>query len=197
MKRIPRSLLLASLTLAACFAFTPVLAEDVGGINIEPTATVGGKQLKLNGAGIRTRVFVKVYALGLYLPEKKDTTAGVLDTVGPRRFAIGMLREINAEELGQAFMVGITANTDKAERAKLVAQLGQFGDMFANQAALKKGDMLVVDWVPGTGTVIHLNGKSLGEPLPDLAFYNALLKIWLGDKPVDTSLKPLILGGKG
>ena len=197
MKRIFQSLLLAAVTLAACFTFTPALAEDVGGINLESTVTVAGKSLKLNGAGIRIRVIVKVYALGLYLPEKKDTTAGVLDSVGPRRFAIGMLREINSEELGQAFMAGITANTDKAERSKMVAQLGQFGDMFANQAPLKKGDMLVVDWIPGKGTDVHLNGKSLGEPLPDLAFYNALLKIWLGDKPVDTSLKPLLLGGKG
>jgi hypothetical protein len=54
-----------------------------------------------------------------------------------------------------------------------------------------------VDWVPGTGTVMTLNGKSVSEPLPDIGFYNALLKIWLGDKPVDTSLKPLLLGAKG
>ncbi|MFO1328451.1 MAG: chalcone isomerase family protein [Rubrivivax sp.] len=32
--------------------------------------------------------------------------------------------------------------------------------------------------------------------MPDAAFYNALLKIWIGDKPADSALKPLLLGGK-
>jgi hypothetical protein len=28
-------------------------------------------------------------------------------------------------------------------------------------------------------------------------FYNAVLRIWLGDKPVDRSLKPALPGGAG
>ena len=48
----------------------------------------------------------------------------------------------------------------------------------------------------GKGTEIQLNGKSISETLPDLAFYNAILKIWLGDKPADSSLKPQLLGAK-
>ncbi|WP_423790315.1 chalcone isomerase family protein [Listeria monocytogenes] len=51
-----------------------------------------------------------------------------------------------------------------------------------------------VDWIPDTGTVMTFNGKPIGEPMKDIAFYNAVLKIWLGDKPVDGSLKPALLG---
>jgi Chalcone isomerase-like len=107
-----------------------------------------------------------------------------------------MMREVTGDDFGQAFMSGINANTDKAEKGKIVGQMVKFGEMFVNVAALKKGDTLTVDWVPDKGTVIELNGKSIVEPLPDLAFYNALLKIWLGDKPADSSLKPLLLGAK-
>jgi hypothetical protein len=184
----------------AAFALTLSLgiaqAVEVAGIKFDDSVKVAGKELKLNGAGIRTRIVVKVYAMALYLPEKKDTTEGVLGISGPRRFTLGMLREVTGEELGQAFMAGITANTDKAERSKFVNQLSQFGEAFVTIPAVKKGDMMTMDWVPDTGTVIQLNGKPMGEPLKDVAFYNAVLKIWLGDKPVDSSLKPQLLGGK-
>lgn len=169
-------------------------AVEVGGIKLEDSAKVAGKDLKLNGAGVRVRVIVKVYAMALYLPEKKDTTAGVLESPGPRRFTIGLLREVTGEELGQAFMAGITANTDKAERSKFVNQLAQFGEAFVTIPSAKKGDILHADWIPDQGMVMTLNGKPVGEPLKDIAFYNAVLKIWLGDKPVDSTLKPQLLG---
>ena len=47
-----------------------------------------------------------------------------------------------------------------------------------------------------SGMVMTLNGKSISEPIPDVAFYNAVLRIWLGDKPADDKLKPLLLGEK-
>lgn len=188
---------LARWSLAALFALAcalPARALELAGVTIEPTAKVAGKELKLNGAGIRTRVIVKVYTMALYLPEKKDTPAAVFESQGPRRFAITMLREVTGEDFGQAFMSGITANTDKAERSKFVNQLGQFGEVFVNVGKMAKGEVLTCDWVPGTGMVMAVNGKQVGEALPDIAFYNAVLKIWLGDKPVDTSLKPALLG---
>lgn len=188
--------LVRGLTVAALAAglALPAWALELAGVNIEPTAKVAGKELKLNGAGIRTRVIVKVYTMALYLPEKKDTPAAIFDSQGPRRFAITMLREVTGEEFGQAFMAGITANTDKAERSKFVNQLGQFGEVFVNVGKMGKGEVLTCDWVPGSGMVMAVNGKQVGEVLPDIAFYNAVLKIWLGDKPVDNSLKPALLG---
>jgi hypothetical protein len=171
-------------------------AADVGGVKIDDAVKVAGKDLRLNGAGLRTRAMFKVYAMGLYLGKKETSAEAVLAAAGPRRFTIVMMREVTGDDFGQAFMSGINANTDKAEKSKIVGQMVKFGEMFVNVAALKKGDTLTVDWVPDKGTVIELNGKSIIEPLPDQAFYNALLKIWLGDKPADTALKPLLLGAK-
>ncbi|MDR7269189.1 hypothetical protein J2X20_001818 [Pelomonas saccharophila] len=184
---------IAGIGLALGMAST-AMAIEVGGLKFDDTVKVAGKELKVNGAGVRVRIVVKVYSLVLYLPEKKDTTAGVLESQGPRRFSIGMLREVTGDELGQAFMAGITANTDKAERSKFVNQLAVFGEAFVNIPQGKKGDIITVDWIPDTGTVMALNGKQIGEPMKDINFYNALLKIWLGDKPVDSSLKPQLLG---
>ncbi|MBP2686112.1 MAG: hypothetical protein H6Q81_1017 [Deltaproteobacteria bacterium] len=49
-------------------------ALDVAGVNVAPTVSAGQKTLTLNGAGIRTKFFVKVYVGSLYT-ERKVTSA--------------------------------------------------------------------------------------------------------------------------
>ena len=186
-----RIILACAALAAACGAQAAV---DVNGIKFDDTNKVGGKELKLNGAGMRTKLVIKVYAAGLYLPEKKTNVADIMKLDGPRRVTLVMARDIPAEDLGKAFMDGINENLDKAEKAKIVGQLGKFGEMFAAVDDIKKGDVMHMDWIPGTGTVCELNGKRIGDAASDLNFYNAVLRIWLGDKPVDRSLKPALLG---
>ena len=107
-----------------------------------------------------------------------------------------MRREIDADSFGDAFLKGLNDNSNKAELSKIVGQTGTFGELFATMPGLKKGDVLFLDWLPGVGTQATLNGKKMGAPLPDVAFFNAVLKIWIGDQPVDSSLKPQLLGEK-
>jgi Chalcone isomerase-like len=181
---------------AAAWAWqVPAAAADVAGVKLEESVKVAGKDLKLNGAGVRTRAVFKVYAMGLYLGKKETTTDAVLASPGPRRITLSMLREVSGDDFGQAFMTGINANSSKEEKSKIVGQMVKLGEIFVAQGGLKKGDLINIDWLPEKGTQIELNGKPLGDVFPDAAFYNALLKIWLGDKPADTSLKPLLLGG--
>jgi phage-related protein len=188
---------LAPMALATA-AFTwqlPASAVEVAGVKLEDSVKVAGTDLSLNGAGVRTRAVFKVYAMALYLGKKETTADAVLASAGPRRITLSMLREVSGDDFGQAFTTGINANTDKAEKSKIAGQMAKLSEAFVNLGGLKKGDLLHIDWVPEKGTVMALNGKPLGEPFPDAAFYNALLKIWLGDKPVDSTLKPLLLGG--
>jgi hypothetical protein len=178
------------------FSLPVFAATEVAGVKFDDTVTLAGKELKLNGAGLRTKVVFKVYAAGLYLAEKKSSVADVLAVPGPRRVSITMLREVSSDDFGKAFMDGLNANTEKTERTKILPQTMKFGEVFAQIQSLKKGDQMLLDWTPGEGTQCYLNGKKIGELMPDLAFYNAVLRIWLGDKPVDHSLKPALLGEK-
>jgi hypothetical protein len=184
----------ASAILSYAFPMQAFAAVDVAGVKFDDTATVAGKELKLNGAGLRTKVIFKVYAAGLYLAEKKTSVAEVLGSSGPRRVAINMLRDVSSDEFGKSFMEGLNSNTDKIERMRILPQTMKFGEVFAQIQTLKKGDQMLLDWLPGEGTQCYVNGKKLGELMPDVAFYNAVLRIWLGDKPVDSSLKPALLG---
>jgi hypothetical protein len=189
-----KKLLPVGLLVLACAL--PSHAAEVGGVKIDDTATLGGKELKLNGAGMRVKFVVKVYAMGLYLTEKKATPAEVLALAGPKRVSLTMMREVNSDEFGQLFITAMNNNSDKAEKAKYFNQTVKFGEMFASWEKVKKGDVVTLDWIPGTGTVSSINGKQQGEVLPDVGFYNAILRIWLGDNPADSSLKPLLLAGK-
>lgn len=186
--------LLAAVMLAGGFSLPAMAATEVAGVKFDDTTMLAGKELKLNGAGLRTKMFFKVYAAGLYLPEKKSSVADILALQGPRRVSIVMLRELSSEDFGDAFMAGLKANTPEGERARILPQTMKFGEIFAQIATLKKGDTLSLDWTPGEGTQCQLNGKKIGELLPDVTFYNAVLRIWLGDKPVDSALKPHLLG---
>lgn len=181
----------AALTLGS---LSTAQAVEVQGVKIEDTATVGGKTLVLNGAGARIKAVFKVYAIGLYLTEKKSTPADVLALSGPKRFKIVFLRELTSDEFGQAFLAGINKNLEKDEKTKYVNQITKFGDLFTEFEGVKKGDVIIGDYNPAVGTTISLNGKQLGSPLPDVGFYNAILRIWIGANPADNLLKPALLG---
>lgn len=173
---------------------TPARAVEVGGVRLDDTVQLASQQLKLNGAGVRYKLVFKVYAIGLYLPEKKSQLEEVLALSGPRRLEIVMLRDVTSEELGKSFLEGLNRSAEPADRVRLLNQTMQFGSMFALVPSLHAGDILTVDWLPGEGTLCRLNGKQLGERVPDLAFYNALLKIWIGAHPADTQLRAHLLG---
>ncbi|AZP14583.1 lipoprotein transmembrane [Undibacterium parvum] len=185
-----------ALFLAACAlaVSVPVGALELAGVKIEDTAQVGTQQLKLNGAGIRYKVIFKVYTAALYMTEKKTTTAEVLALPGAKRVSLVILRDLSSDDLGQRFMDGIRKNAEVAERAKLVNAMLSFGQMFATIPEMKKGDVLTVDWLPGTGVVSQYNGKKIGDTIQDPNFYNALLRIWLGASPADDKLKHALLG---
>jgi hypothetical protein len=180
--------------LLACAFVQGAAAVEVSGVKFDDTVKVAGKDLKLNGAGMRTKFIIKVYAAGLYLPEKKNNVPDVLKQEGPRRVTLVMMRDITSDDFGQAFMTGLNNNVDKTEKSRFISQISKFGEMFGTIDSLKKGDVLHIDWIPGTGTQCELNGKRVGEIVPDLNYYNAILRIWLGDKPVDNGLKPALLG---
>ncbi|MDT8990952.1 chalcone isomerase family protein [Curvibacter sp. APW13] len=175
----------------------PATALEVGGVRFDDVQTVAGKTLQLNGAAMRQILVIKFFAIGLYVEKKSTNAADILAATGPRRVQIHLQRETSSDELGQAFVTAMNKNNSKEEKGKVVAQTTAFGEIFANLGTLKKGDVMTLDWVPGKGTVASLNGKPIGEPLPDIAFHNAVLRIWLGDAPAQANMKPALLGEKG
>ncbi|MBC7996042.1 MAG: chalcone isomerase family protein [Rhizobacter sp.] len=169
---------------------------EVAGIKYEGGMQVGNTPLVLNGAGIRYKAIFKVYTAGLYLTKKAATAEAVLATPGPKRIHIVMLREINASELGKLFTRGMEDNAPRDEFSKSIPGTLKMGELFFVKKKLSAGESFSVDWTPGVGTVILINGKPSTEPIKEPEFFTALLKIWLGNKPADSMLKDALLGIK-
>jgi hypothetical protein len=169
---------------------------ELDGVRLDDSAQVAGKSLTLNGAGISARLVFKVYAISLYLLERRSTVEGVLSNDGPRRVVILMLRDVSGEEFRQAMMDSLPAHGDRLGGAPTVAAgMMQLGMSIASRPnGLRKGDTLTLDWIPEVGTVVELNKRPLLEPILDRGVYNALLNIWLGASPADPSLKSKLLG---
>ena len=182
--------------LLGCIAIGATAATEVAGVMVDDTMTVANQKLVLNGAGIRTRLVFKVYVAALYLPQKKDNTKDILALPGAKRVSVTMLREVSSDDLGQALITGIRKNSTPEETRRLGLQLVAMGDIFGKIPKLKKGEFFSVDWVPNSGTMVVVDGKPVADPIPDESFYNAILKIWLGDEPADTALKAGMLGAK-
>lgn len=183
--------------MAAALGGAQAAPLDLAGVKIDDTIELMGSKLPLNGAGIRFKAIFKVYTASLYLSKKCSTTDEVLAAPGPKRMSISMLRDIDANELGKLFTRGVEDNSPKGEMAQLIPGLLRMSQVFSEQKNLKAGDTFTVDWVPGKGTVIAVKGVVQGEPIKEQAFFNALMRIWLGPSPADYKLKEALLGIAG
>jgi Chalcone isomerase-like len=192
-----RRLLLALATTCAVVSAPPARAQaavDVAGVRFPPTALVGGATLTLNGAGLRTRFVVKVYAAGLYLAAKASTPEAVLAATGPKRLHVVMLRDIDGNDLGKLFTRGMQDNSSREDFGKSIPGTLRMAELFSAKKRLAQGENFSVEWLPGQGTQILINGKPQGEPIKEPEFFNALLRIWLGSNPADAALKDALLG---
>lgn len=192
--------LFSSLVLG-CAAVAPLTAAwasdapiEVAGVRYEPTLSLGGQTLRLNGAGIRYRAVFKVYTAGLYVGSKADNPDTLLAQPGPKRIHVVMLRDIDANDLGRLFTKGMQDNATREEFAKSLPGTMKVGAVFSAKRRLAPGETFSVDWVPGTGAVVRVNGRPMGEVIPEPEFYSSLLRIWLGRSPADPLLKEALLG---
>ncbi|MEZ5644863.1 MAG: chalcone isomerase family protein [Burkholderiaceae bacterium] len=169
-------------------------AVEVGGIRLDSQAVVAGKPLVLNGAGVRYKAIFKVYTAGLYLEQPADSTDAVLRQAGPKRMTITMLRDIDSAELGKLFARGMEDNMDRKQFSKLIPGVMRMSQVFSDHKQLRTGETFVLDWIPGTGTVLTVKGTIEGEPFREPEFFDALMRIWLGPMPADWQLKDALLG---
>lgn len=167
-------------------------ALDIEGVHLEAGATLGGRPLVLNGAGIRKKFFFKVYVASLYLPGKASTTEAVL-AQSPRRIQMNMLRSLTAEQLVEALVDGLKDNTTEAERTAIKSQTDALVSIMKSFKELSEGSVVALDFADGVTRVV-LDGKERGEIGGDV-FNRALTDIWLGGHPVQPDLKKALLGG--
>lgn len=170
-------------------------APDLAGVKIEDSAMVGDTKLQLNGAGIRVKFF-KIYVGELFTTKKVSNLEELIAAPGPKRLKMTFLREIDAASFGKLLTRGVEDNVPKNQMSKMVPGLMRMSDIFTQNKTNGPGDVITMDWIPGTGLVVTARGKQQGEPFADPEFFKGMMSIWFGPAPGDWKLKDAMLGVK-
>ena len=187
---------LAALCLCAGLASqtVPAMAAQYQGFVFEDTIRLGDTDLRLNGLGMRAVLFIKGYAAGLYLSQKADTPEAVYKAPGAKRVQLRMMRDAKAADFHRSLVSGMRKNATPDELARLQDRLVQLEEAIDAVGAVKQGDTINLDFVPARGLTLSVNGQVRGKPVAGADFFNTLLEIFVGERPVDANLKRGLLG---
>lgn len=175
------------------FLLSQVQAREIKGVTFFETINYGQTPLLLNGAGVRTKLFFDIYAIGLYTTEKMHDASALIQQAKPRRVRISLLHKVEAESICSSLMNSLEHNVSAAELVSLKPYIEQTRALFKRSGTLQKGDTVVLDIVPDIGLQVSIKGQ---EPstIASERFAQGMLSIWLGEHPVDKKLKHVLLG---
>jgi len=180
--------------LAFCLA---AQGAELEGVRLDDRVRVDGQEIHLNGMAMRTRYqFFKVYVAGLYLPQKAITPAAAIDGGGAKRISLTMMRDATAEQFVESIDYGLRANNSEAQLAEARPQIDELFAKIRAVKEAKEGMRIVLDYSPSSSsTTLFVDGKAQGGSMAGEPFFRALLRIWLGENPVQEDLKKILLGG--
>jgi hypothetical protein len=192
---------------AAVLALAAAVSQPAGAVRYEgqdfpDTLQLGGSTLVLNGTGKRQVAIYPLYLAALYVPQKAATPEAIYAQPGPKRLemriVIPLVKDVSTQEFVKAIDKGVRRNSTEAEQAAVAERVKQFNAAISEVGRVKKGDLLVIDYLPAQGgTVLTVNGKTWGKPIEGQDFYTAFLKVFLGDKNSDAHLRAGLLGQAG
>jgi len=185
------SLVSTSLLLAGGLLLSgSVSAKEISGVDVAEQIAIESTQLQLNGAGVRSKFFIDLYVGSLYLPSTTNDITTILDapTSAVRlNITSGM---ITSDKMRDAINDGFKDATD-GNTAEIKTEIDAFMALFSDE--IKEGDQFTLATDKALGVTAYKNGEAQAT-IGGEAFRQALLKIWLGDSPAQSSLKKAMLG---
>jgi len=166
-------------------------AREVGGKNLPESITVANDTLQLNGAGIREKFFMDIYACGLYLKNKSSDPQKIMSADEPMSIKMIVISGLMSQEklvaaLNEGFEKSTGGNVD-AFRDKIEKYIA------AHAGEIKKDDVFEYQYVPGEGMSVLKNGEKR-TTVNGIDFKKAVMGIWLCDEPASEDLKEGMLG---
>ena len=167
--------------------------HEIGSATLPNTVNFHEQELVYNGAGVRKKMWFKLYSGGLYLKQKSSNAYDIQnadETMVIRLYITsGMIsssKMINAVDEG--FEKATNGNT-----APISSKIETFKNFFSDE--INDGDIFDIAYIKDKGVYVYKNSKEQGI-IPGLEFKKALFGIWLGDKPADKKLKKGMLGSE-
>ena len=178
----------------ALLLFSNVFAQTkINGVTLSPKIAPAKTELILNGGGVRTKFFMKVYVAGLYLQAKNNKPQEIIDADKPMAVRIHIISNLmTSANMATAIREGFEKST-KGKSDQFKKEIDVTCTIFQGDV-IKVGDLFEIYYVPGKGVRANKNGKDQGVIMPGIDFKKALFGIWFSDDPVDLNLKKGMLG---
>lgn len=175
------------LLLAAVVISSTALAQtEVGGVTLPATQNFQNHTLLLNGAGVREKLWIDLYAAGLYLDKKTKNADEVLNSDKPMAIKLHIVSKlITSDKMVEAVTEGFK-NSTNGNTAPIQDEIDTMLGFFKED--IQKNDVFDLVYVPSKGVVAHKNGKERGV-VKGKEFKKALFGIWLSNRPADDGLK--------
>ncbi|MDO9576310.1 MAG: chalcone isomerase family protein [Candidatus Cloacimonadales bacterium] len=163
-------------------------ALEIGGKILPDKMKAGDTELMINGAGLRKKLIIKVYAGALYLPEKCSDAAKIVADDVPMAVKMHFIyRKVEPEKLIEAWNAGFA----KSDISNLSQEIATFNSFFKEDA--KKDDVYDIIYIPEEGTSFYINGNLIGT-VAGYEFKKALFGIWFSDATELPGLRDAMLG---
>jgi len=186
-----RLLTISALFFSALMFVGPANAAKVSGVTLDDSITVGGETLPLRGAGLRKRLFIKLYVGSLYTAQSDAHAAEIISADEPMAIRINTLSDLlTRKKMVGALKTGFKKSTG-GNTAPIQNQIDQLTIVLPDK--IRPGTTMTLAYEPGVGTHL-LNAEDSVAIIPGLEFKQALFGIWLSDKPAQASLKKQMLG---
>lgn len=174
------------MVLAALMISSLAVAREISSVTLPDSMQVGEDTLLLNGAGLRKKFFVKVYAGGLYLKQKNQNPQEIIEADEPMAVRMHFIYDgVSSKKLIDGWNEGFGKATG-GNILPIKKEIDQFNSFFTEEA--KENDVYDIIYSPGQGVSVFFKGTLKGT-VKGLDFKKALFSIWLGKKPADSGLK--------
>lgn len=167
--------------LALVFTVSSAGAAEVGDETIPDEVRVEGEELVLNGAGIREKFYLDVYAAGLYLrqPEKDHEKIMAADETMALKIRI-LSSMIGSKKFKEAALEGFEEATD-GNTDPIQDEIDLFLSAFSGE--IEKGDEFDIHYIRGEGTKVYKNQRDDPEVVvPGMPVKQALFGIWISNR---------------
>ncbi|MFT3805141.1 MAG: chalcone isomerase family protein [Burkholderiaceae bacterium] len=182
-----------AIALAAAVAAPPAGAIEVGGFRFDDTIRIGGTDLRLNGVGLRSVFILKAFLAALYVPQRTADPVELIHQSGPRRLQLRMLVDMSPDRLLKTFTAGLHDGPAEPHDPALKARIDELDTALKAVGTVRKGETLDLDVVDGQMRLL-VNGQ-MRAAVPGEDVFAAILRGWIGERPLEKDLKKGLLGG--
>lgn len=180
---------LASFAVMALFISTPAWTLEVKEVSFADEVMLNKTALSIKGAAVlKWAMLFDVYAGAFYLPDGVSGAKWTEDV--PKKLELSYFREIEAQGFADASDKILKDSLTTTEYKQLAERLKVFYGFFQD---VKPGDRYSINYSPGQGTELKLNGQGRGS-VQGADFAVAYFGIWLGESPINKKFRDRLLG---